>query len=77
MTLTLPEIRLTEREIKHELALSLYTARKATLVQAGDIAGIAGAGFFEFQGLLRERKIPEHYGGQDLEDDLGNFPRKS
>jgi predicted HTH domain antitoxin len=47
MTLTLPEIKMTE-----------------------------GVGFFEFQGLLKDRKIPQHYGIQDLEDDLRNFPRE-
>jgi predicted HTH domain antitoxin len=73
MTLTLPEMKMTERELKEELALSLYAARKVTLIQAADIAGV---GFFEFQGLLRERKIPQHYGIQDLENDLRNFPRQ-
>jgi len=67
MTLTLPEIKMTEHELKQELALSLYAARKVTLIQATDIAGV---GFFEFQGFLRDRKIPQHYGVQDLEDDL-------
>ena len=71
MTLTLPEgIKLTERELKQELALSLYAARKVTLIQAADIAGV---GFFEFQGLLKDRKIPQHYGVQDLEDDMWNL----
>ena len=64
---------MTERELKQELALSLYAARKVTLIQAADIAGV---GFFEFQGLLKDRKIPQHYGIQDLEDDLSNFPRE-
>lgn len=68
MTLTLPEsIRMTERELKQELALSLYAARKVTLIQAADIAGV---GFFDFQNLLRDRKIPQHYGVQDLEKDM-------
>jgi predicted HTH domain antitoxin len=67
MTVTLPEMKMTEREVKQELALSLYAGRKVTLVQAADIAG---AGFFEFQGLLRDRKIPQHYDAQDLEDDM-------
>jgi predicted HTH domain antitoxin len=61
-------------ELKEELALSLYSARKVTLIQAADIAGI---GFFEFQGLLRERKVPQHYDTTDLEEDLHSFPRKS
>jgi predicted HTH domain antitoxin len=67
MTLTLPEIKMTERELKEELAVSLYAARKVTLILAADIAGV---GFFEFQGCLRDRKIPQHYGVQDLEDDM-------
>ena len=67
MTLTLPETKFSEGELKQELALSLYAARKVTLIQAADIAGV---GFFEFQGLLKDRQIPQHYGIQDLEDDL-------
>jgi predicted HTH domain antitoxin len=70
MTLTLPEIKMTEDELKQELALSLYAARKVTLIQAADIASV---GFFEFQGLLKDRKIPQHYGVQDLEDDMQTF----
>jgi predicted HTH domain antitoxin len=73
MTLTLPDIKMTEREVKQELALSLYAARKVTLIQAADIAGV---GFCEFQGMLRDRQIPQHYGAWDLEQDLRNFPRK-
>jgi predicted HTH domain antitoxin len=67
MTLTLPETKFSESELKQELALSLYAARKVTLIQAADIAGV---GFFEFQGLLKDRQIPQHYGVQDLEDDM-------
>ena len=58
---------MTEGELKQELALSLYAARKVTLIQATDIAGV---GFFDFQAMLRDRQIPQHYGVQDLEDDL-------
>jgi predicted HTH domain antitoxin len=67
MTLTLPETKFSESELKQELALSLYVARKVTLIQAADIAGV---GFFEFQGLLKDRQIPQHYGVQDLKDDM-------
>jgi predicted HTH domain antitoxin len=74
MTLTLPETKFSEGELKQELALSLYAACKVTLIQAADIAGV---GFFEFQGLLKDRKIPQHYGVEDLEQDLRNFPRKN
>ena len=67
MTLTLPEMKMSESEVKAELAVSLYAARKVTLIQAADIAGV---GFFEFQGLLKDRQIPQHYGVKDLEDDM-------
>ena len=64
---------MTEHEVKQELALSLYAAHKVTLIQAIDIAQV---GFFEFQGMLRDRGIPLHYGACDLDQDLRNFPRK-
>ena len=68
MTLTLPEnVPMTERELKQELALALYAVRKVTLVQAADIAG---ANLFDFQALLRDRHIPQHYDEHDLEKDL-------
>lgn len=72
MTLTLPEgipslEMMTERELKQELALSLYAGCRVTLVQAADIAGV---GFFDFQAILRDRRIPQHYGDRDLEQDL-------
>ena len=67
MTLTLPETKFSEGELKQELALSLYAARKVTLIQAADIAGV---GFFEFQGLLKDRKIPQHYDLEDFEEDM-------
>lgn len=74
MTLTLPDIRMTEREVKQELALALYALRKVTLIQGAEIAGV---GLFEFQGLLRARQIPQHYGAWELEPDSKDFPRKS
>ena len=67
MTLTLPDTKLTESEMKQELALSLYAARKMTLIQAAELAGV---GFFEFQGWLRDRKISQHYGVPELEADV-------
>jgi predicted HTH domain antitoxin len=36
----------------------LYAARKVTIIQAVHIADMD---FFEFQGLLKDRKIPQHY----------------
>ena len=72
MRFTLPDhipalARMSEPELKRELAVALYAARKLTLVQAADVAG---AGLFEFQALLRDRRIPQHYDEADLEQDL-------
>ena len=72
MTVTLPENipalrQMTEAELKQELALSLYSARRITLVQAADLGMM---GLFDFQALLRDRHIPQHYDENDLEKDL-------
>jgi len=72
MLVTLPDhipalTRMSESELKHELAVSLYAARKLTLIQAADLAQ---KGFFEFQALLRDRRIPQHYDDADLDHDL-------
>jgi predicted HTH domain antitoxin len=72
MVVTLPDHipaleRMSERELARELAVALYAARKLTLVQAVDVAG---ASLFEFQAMLRDRRIPQHYDEADLDLDL-------
>jgi predicted HTH domain antitoxin len=67
MTLRLPETKFSEGELKQELALSLYATHKVTLIRAVHNAGI---GFFEFQGLLKELQIPQHYDVEDLEQNM-------
>lgn len=72
MTVQLPENipalkHMTEAEVKQELALSLYSARRITLVQAADLGMMS---LFEFQALLRDRHISQHYDENDLEKDL-------
>lgn len=72
MLVTLPDHipaleRMSEQDLKRELAVALYTARKLTLVQATDVAG---TNLFEFQTILRDRRIPQHYDETDLEQDL-------
>jgi predicted HTH domain antitoxin len=72
MTVTLPDNipalqKMTEADVKRELALALYAARRITLVQAADLSSL---GFFDFQSLLRDRRIPQHYDESDLEKDL-------
>jgi predicted HTH domain antitoxin len=68
MTITLPSetlaaTNLDEKEIKTELAIALYSLNKLTLVQAAELAE---TGFFEFQELLKNRAIPQHYSEDDL-----------
>jgi predicted HTH domain antitoxin len=58
---------LGERDLKREMAIALYADHKLTLVQAADLAG---HGLFEFQSLLRDRHIPQHYNETDLDQDL-------
>ncbi len=72
MRVTLPDHipaleRMSEAELKSELAAALYAARKVTLVQAVDISGLS---LFDFQTLLRDRRIPQHYDEADLQQDL-------
>ena len=72
MVITLPDHipalqRMTEPEVRCELAVSLYGGRKLTLVQAADVAQLD---LFDFQALLRDRRIPQHYDSSDLDQDL-------
>jgi len=72
MTVTLPENipalqNMTEADVKRELALSLYAARRITLIQGVDLSSM---GFFDFQAALRDRQIPQHYDESDFEKDL-------
>lgn len=72
MVVTLPDDLealkgMDERAVKRELALSLYAGHRLTIVQA---AGLADSGLFEFQSLLRDRGIPQHYDEADLDQDL-------
>jgi predicted HTH domain antitoxin len=61
---------MTEAESKKEMALSLYAARRITLIQA---ANLGMMNLFDFQGLLRDRRIPQHYDESDLEKDLATI----
>ena len=71
MDLTLPDDilkgrRMTEEELKFDLALGLYIDEKATLGQAARIAGMSTPAFLD---ELGKRKIPIHYGIEDLAAD--------
>jgi predicted HTH domain antitoxin len=75
MTVTLPDDipalrQMTEVELRRELALALYVARRITLVQAADIGTES---LFDFQALLRDRRVPQHYDENDFQSDLMTF----
>lgn len=75
MQLTVPEelnITLTPREAALRLAIGLFVCEDATLGQAAQVAGIPQA---DFQMELGRRRIPIHYGMEDLEDDLKTVER--
>jgi predicted HTH domain antitoxin len=66
----LANIRMTEGEIKQEIAIMLFQKEKLTLAQASRFAQMHRVAF---QHLLASRHIPIHYGVEDLEQDLKNL----
>jgi predicted HTH domain antitoxin len=72
MSITLPDDPLasagiTEAELKAELAITLFQQERLTLGQAALLADVPQ---FAFQRLLADRRIPIHYGAEEMEDDL-------
>jgi predicted HTH domain antitoxin len=66
----LESAHLTESELKIELALALFQTERLTLGQA---ARLAELGQLDFQRLLANRRIPIHYGIEELESDLNTI----
>ena len=72
MPVTIPDevltaARMSEAEIKRELALTLFQQERLTLGQARRLAGMS---HLEFQAVLAERQIPIHYGVEEFRQDL-------
>jgi predicted HTH domain antitoxin len=70
MTLTLPEnleARLSPQSTALHLAIGLFVTEEATLGQAAQVAGLSQT---EFLRELGKRRIPIHYGRQELAADL-------
>ncbi len=63
---------LTEKELKRELAIALFQVERLTLGQA---AKLADQTQLEFQKALASRRIPIHYGSQELDEDLRTIGR--
>jgi predicted HTH domain antitoxin len=62
--------RMTEAEMKREIAVMLFQKDKLTLAQASRFAGMNR---IAFQHLLASRQIPVHYDVEDFEQDIKNL----
>ncbi|MBH8552752.1 UPF0175 family protein [Nostocaceae cyanobacterium CENA357] len=62
--------RMTEDEMKREIAVMLFEKEKLTLGQASRFADMNR---IAFQHLLASRQIPIHYGIEDFEQDINNL----
>ncbi|MEW6201365.1 MAG: UPF0175 family protein [bacterium] len=63
----LQSTRMTEKELKQEIAVLLFQMDKLTLAQASRLAGV---NMLQFQHLLASRQIPLHYDVAEFEEDL-------
>ena len=62
--------RMSESEMKQEIAVMLFQKEKLTLAQASRFAQMNR---IAFQHLLASRQIPVHYNVKDLEEDITNL----
>jgi predicted HTH domain antitoxin len=72
MSLLIPDevlqaARMTEGEMRQELAVLLFQREKLTLAQAAELAQM---NLLQFQQLLAARQVPLHYDITDFEQDL-------
>ncbi len=75
MSFTIPDevlaaTRMTEAEMRQEIAVMLFQKEKLTLAQASRFAGMNR---MTFQHLLASRQIPVHYNVEDFEQDIKNL----
>jgi predicted HTH domain antitoxin len=75
MTIVVPDeiltiTRMTEAEMRQEIAVMLFQKEKLTLAQASRFAGINR---IAFQHLLASRQIPVHYDVEDFDQDIKNL----
>ena len=61
------ETRLSPQSTALHLAIGLFVSDEATLGQAAKVAGLSQA---EFLRELGKRRIPIHYGAEELSEDL-------
>ena len=70
----LEQARITEAELKLEIAILLYQMEKFTLGQASRFAGLSQ---FKLQHHLAGRGINTHYDVDDFEEDLETIGKSS
>lgn len=75
MSLTIPDeilqtARMSEDELRQELAALLFQKDRLTLGQASRLAGMD---LLRFQHLLASRGIPVHYDVEEFEQDLSTL----
>jgi len=70
MNVTLPpdlESRLSPQSVSLHLAVGLFVTEEATLGQASEVAGLSQSAFLH---ELGRKRIPIHYGEEELNEDL-------
>lgn len=71
MTLIIPDellgAKMTEAELRLELAIAMYAANKMAFGKARKLAGLD---WFRFRQVLAGRNVPMHYGTEQFEEDL-------
>ena len=72
MSVIIPEevlvaTRMTEAELRQEIAVLLFQKEKLTLAQAARLAGMSR---LQFQHVLASRQIPLHYDVAEFEEDM-------
>lgn len=77
MSVTIPDTvlqaaRMSEAEMRQEVAVLLFEKEKVTLAQSSRLAGM---GQLQFQQLLASRGIPVHYDVEDFAEDLQTLQR--
>ncbi len=61
------QTKMTETELRQEIAVALYAGNKLSFGQAKKLAGL---NHFEFQKLLDEKGVNLHYNLDDLKNDM-------
>jgi len=75
MSLTIPDeilfaTRMSEEEMRQEIAVLLFQKNKLTLGKASEMAGLTRE---QFQNLIASRNIPIHYTVADLKQDIDSL----